>query len=170
METIIPCVEYVESHLNRVSTDALSDSDMLNMLGGDGGFQVDAVLYLISKGSLPVTRQINNMLLTHSSVIDMNAADLEYMRRLAPITNVIPLLAHADTMTADELASSKRRIAGRLQAAGIHCFDFVVPGSQVAPSNLPPSIPFAVSSATMLSSSSFMLAPSASICFARPSS
>ena len=56
METIIPCVEYVESHLNRVSTDALSDSDMLNMLGGDGGFQVDAVLYLISKGSLHVTR------------------------------------------------------------------------------------------------------------------
>lgn len=47
METIIPCVEYVESHLDRMSSDTLSEPDMLNMLGGGGGFQVDAVLYLI---------------------------------------------------------------------------------------------------------------------------
>lgn len=49
METIVPCVDYVESHLSRVSADMLSDSDMLNMLGGDGGFQVDVVLYLVSR-------------------------------------------------------------------------------------------------------------------------
>ena len=48
METVVPCVEYVESHLDRVSSDTLSEPDMLNMLGGGGGFQVDAVLYLIS--------------------------------------------------------------------------------------------------------------------------
>lgn len=48
METIVPCVEYVESHLDRVLSDTLSEPDMLNMLGGNGGFQVDAVLYLIS--------------------------------------------------------------------------------------------------------------------------
>ena len=48
METIVPCVEYVESHLDRVSSDTLSEPDMLNMLGGGGGVQVDAVLYLIS--------------------------------------------------------------------------------------------------------------------------
>ena len=47
METIVPCVEYVESHLDRMSSDTLSEPDMLNMLGGGGGFQVDAVLYLI---------------------------------------------------------------------------------------------------------------------------
>lgn len=48
METIIPCVEYVEAHLNRMFSDSLSDSEMLNMLGGGGGFQVDVVFYLIS--------------------------------------------------------------------------------------------------------------------------
>lgn len=48
METIIPCVDYVESHMNKISSDALSDSDLINMLGGDGGCQVDVVLYLIS--------------------------------------------------------------------------------------------------------------------------
>jgi hypothetical protein len=52
METIVPCVEYVESHLNRVSSDTLSDSDMLNMLGGEGGFQVDALFYLVVQSKL----------------------------------------------------------------------------------------------------------------------
>lgn len=42
------CVDYVESHLSKVSSDDLSDSELMNMLGGDGGCQVDAVLYLIS--------------------------------------------------------------------------------------------------------------------------
>lgn len=48
METIMPCVDYVESHLSKVSSDDLSESDLMNMLGGDGGCQVDAVLYLVS--------------------------------------------------------------------------------------------------------------------------
>lgn len=52
MEAIIPCVEYVESHFDRVFSDTLSEPDMLNMLGGNGGFQVDAVLYLISSRQL----------------------------------------------------------------------------------------------------------------------
>lgn len=52
MEAIVPCVEYIESHLNRISSDSLSDSEMLNMLGGDGGFQVDVVFYLISQSRL----------------------------------------------------------------------------------------------------------------------
>lgn len=50
LETMMPCVEYVESHLNRLSADALSDPEMLNMLGGGGGFQVDAVFYMIDGG------------------------------------------------------------------------------------------------------------------------
>jgi hypothetical protein len=49
METLMPCVEYVESHLSKVSSDSLSESEMLNLLGGDGGFQVDAVLYLVQR-------------------------------------------------------------------------------------------------------------------------
>lgn len=42
-------VEYIESHLDKISSDSLSDSDMLNMLGGSGGFQVDVVFYFISQ-------------------------------------------------------------------------------------------------------------------------
>ncbi len=43
------CVDYIEAHLSKVSSDDLSDSDLMKMLGGSGGCQVDAVLYLISR-------------------------------------------------------------------------------------------------------------------------
>lgn len=48
MDTISPVVQYVESHLQRVHSNSLGDGDILNMLGGDGGVQVDVVFYMIS--------------------------------------------------------------------------------------------------------------------------
>jgi hypothetical protein len=48
METISQVVEYVESHLRRMSSNALSDGEMLNILAGDGGVQVDVVFYMVS--------------------------------------------------------------------------------------------------------------------------
>lgn len=48
----MPCVEYVESHLDKVSSHALNEPEMLHLLGGDGGFQVDAVLYMIQRSKL----------------------------------------------------------------------------------------------------------------------
>lgn len=47
MESITPVVRYVESHFEKVQLHASTDSEMLSMLGGDGGNQVDVVLYLI---------------------------------------------------------------------------------------------------------------------------
>ncbi|KAI2626706.1 Septin-domain-containing protein [Hypoxylon sp. NC1633] len=127
METIIPCVEYVESHLNRISSDSLNDSDMLNVLGGDGGFQVDVVFYLIS--------------------YKMRLVDLEFIRRLTPLTNVIPIVAQADSLSSEQLAKCKEQIAGQLREANIQTFSFA---SGVGKENaaLVPSVPYAVSNAT----------------------
>lgn len=47
METITPVIRYVESQFEKVQSNTSTDPDMLSMLGGDGGNQVDAVLYLI---------------------------------------------------------------------------------------------------------------------------
>lgn len=49
METVSRVVQYVESHLHRMNSNTLGDGDMLNMVGGDGGVQVDVVLYMVSK-------------------------------------------------------------------------------------------------------------------------
>lgn len=51
----MPCVDYVEEHLVRASSDSLSDQEMLHLFGGGGGFQVDAVLYMIDGGMTHTT-------------------------------------------------------------------------------------------------------------------
>lgn len=48
METVSRVVTYVESNLHRMSSNSLADGDILNMVGGDGGVQVDVVFYMVS--------------------------------------------------------------------------------------------------------------------------
>lgn len=54
MESITPVIRYVESHFEKVQSNASPDAEMLNMLGGDGGSQVDVVFYLIHDRKLPI--------------------------------------------------------------------------------------------------------------------
>lgn len=54
MEAITPVIRYVESHFEKVQSNASTDPDLLNMLGGDGGSQVDVVLYLIQNSKASV--------------------------------------------------------------------------------------------------------------------
>ncbi|KAJ8127985.1 hypothetical protein O1611_g5653 [Lasiodiplodia mahajangana] len=129
METIMSCVDYVESHLSKVSSDDLSDSDLMNMLGGDGGCQVDAVLYLISHSLKP--------------------ADLEYIRRLAPLTNVIPVLARAELLSEGQITACKQEITRRLESAGIRPFTFTPTVAPEKREQSTPSIPYTTSSATI---------------------
>ncbi|KAI0184646.1 Septin-domain-containing protein [Xylaria flabelliformis] len=128
METIMPCVDYVESHLSKVLSDDLSEADLMNMLGGDGGCQVDVVLYLVSRSLKP--------------------ADLEYIRRLTLLTNVIPILSRAEALSEQQTAAYKQRIATQLDSAGIRPFTFTPMAAQENIEPLIPSIPYTVSSAT----------------------
>lgn len=52
MEGITPVIRYVESHFEKVQSNASPDAEILNMLGGDGGSQVDLVFYLVHKSKL----------------------------------------------------------------------------------------------------------------------
>lgn len=45
---ISPVVDYIESQFQKLeSKDGMSDSDMIQLLGGNGGSQVDVVFYII---------------------------------------------------------------------------------------------------------------------------
>uniref|UniRef100_A0A8D2L507 Septin 12 n=1 Tax=Varanus komodoensis TaxID=61221 RepID=A0A8D2L507_VARKO len=48
--------------------------------------------------------------------------DLEFMRRLSKITNVVPVIAKADTLTLEERAEFKQRVQKDLKAHGIHVY------------------------------------------------
>ncbi|KAI0994340.1 hypothetical protein K3495_g13842 [Podosphaera aphanis] len=128
-ECISSVVEYVESQCQKVSNfDCLSESEAINMLTGNGGTQVDVVLYMITNRLRPI--------------------DVEFIRRLSRLTNIIPLIAQADLHTENQLLSIKENLLQELQSANIRPFHFgpsdelnfgMVRGSSQ------PSIPFVIS-------------------------
>ncbi|KAH8894765.1 hypothetical protein GQ53DRAFT_682273 [Thozetella sp. PMI_491] len=106
LSAVNPVVQYVESHLQQMNSNSLADSDLLKMLGGDGGVQVDVVFYMISGRLKPV--------------------DIHYLQKLGALTNVIPLLAQSDLMSAEDIASSREQIESQLKAADIRPFSFTM--------------------------------------------
>lgn len=52
MESITPIVDYVESQFKKTSAfEDLSEFETINLLSGNGGSQVDVVLYMISSSA-----------------------------------------------------------------------------------------------------------------------
>ncbi|KAB5570115.1 Septin-domain-containing protein [Coniochaeta sp. 2T2.1] len=114
METITRVVQYAESHLHRLSSNSLADGDILNLVGGDGGVQVDAAFYMVSNRLKPV--------------------DIEYLRQLSPLTNIILLLAQSDLLTPEHITTAKQQIQLQLQEANIKPFCFATSSAREEPS------------------------------------
>jgi hypothetical protein len=54
-DSLEPIIRYMESQLQRtISAVNTADSDLVSLLSGNGGWQVDAVFYLISESSSPI--------------------------------------------------------------------------------------------------------------------
>ncbi|KAF2632769.1 hypothetical protein BU25DRAFT_406078 [Macroventuria anomochaeta] len=102
-------VEYLESLLHQTaSVTTMEDGDMVGVISGSGGILVDVVLYL-----LPPSKEITK--------------DVEFMQRLSAFTNVVPVIAKSETLTAQELISLKASVLARLQASTIKPFLFGKP-------------------------------------------
>lgn len=114
-------MEYIESQYRHSVNAELNDSELVGMLSGGGGPQVDVVLYLFSDRVRPV--------------------DIDYLSRLSHLTNVVPLIAHADTLSENELKNLKAQIWSELKIANIRLANL-----NLSPS-LRPSGVYAVSSA-----------------------
>lgn len=63
----------------------------------------------------------------------MKLADLDFIRRLSDLTNVIPLVAKADLLSREDVEASKTAISGELQAAGIKPFTLSLDGATTSP-------------------------------------
>ncbi|KAH0551163.1 hypothetical protein GP486_007503 [Trichoglossum hirsutum] len=127
LEYVEPVVQYVESQLERaVSAMKSGEGDVLGILSGNGASQVDVVFYMILHRMKPV--------------------DIEYIKRLSCLTNVIPIIAKADTLDQAQTKLLKASIVSELQSADIRPFLF---GRSYDDLRLAtePCAPFAVSSA-----------------------
>lgn len=54
----------------------------------------------------------------------LKPVDIEFMRRLSPFTNVLPIIAKSDTLTAQQITSLKLSILGELRSANVRPFLF----------------------------------------------
>lgn len=73
--------------------------------------------------------------------------DIEYLRRLSPLTNVIPLVGQAESISTDQLRSLKASILSELQSANIRPFLFGA-SPEIALTSSRPLPPYAVSTIT----------------------
>lgn len=142
METITPVIRYIESHFEKVQSNASPDPDLLNMLGGDGGNQVDVVLYLIQT-SKSLFRNFQKLFANDR--VELKPADIKYLQLLAPLTNIVPLLAQADNMNSEAVSQSKICIRSELMDAGVRPFSFNMSAAG-AMAYTEPMYPYAVSS------------------------
>jgi hypothetical protein len=96
-------IKYISQQLSRaVSALESSNADFQNMLAGNGGSQVDAVLYLLSHDKL------------HS--------DIECISKLSTWTNVIPLIAKSDLLTRHQIINLRNSFNEKAQAASLKTF------------------------------------------------
>ncbi|RCI14121.1 hypothetical protein L249_7915 [Ophiocordyceps polyrhachis-furcata BCC 54312] len=89
---------------------SIGDSDLYHLLSGGAGSVVHAVLYM-----LPTTGP--------------RPEDIRSIRTLQEMTNVIPVLARADELTAEETMLSKRRLLSHLARENLDLFSFAGPDS-----------------------------------------
>ncbi|KAI9737075.1 MAG: hypothetical protein M1834_000665 [Cirrosporium novae-zelandiae] len=127
MEGVQTTVKYIELQLQRTAQAFdTGNSDLVSMASGDGGSQVDVVFYVMDNR--------------------IREVDVECLRRLSSLTNIIPLISKSDLRSHDELISLKKEVLGRLRAADVHPFLFGKSFDDIQ-EKAEPTFPFAISSA-----------------------
>lgn len=134
-EQIQQVLNHLKLTLRRTAhMESMSDSELVSMLSGDGGVQLDAVIYLFEPlnphgedGSAP-----------------LSAAHEELLQYLGKWANLIPVVAQADTMSADELADRKLQVAQTLERLNIPQFEL----TEALMGESAPRLPLGISSAT----------------------
>ncbi|GME24753.1 Cell division protein GTP binding protein [Neofusicoccum parvum] len=119
-----PVVQYIESLLHRnASVTAMSDNELLSILSGNGGVQVDVVFYMLkpSDGKSPRSSLVSRKLTSTDAELSKS---IEHIRRLSSLTNVVPLISHSDTHDREKISSFKAAVLQRLQTESIRPFLF----------------------------------------------
>ncbi|OKL59655.1 hypothetical protein UA08_05135 [Talaromyces atroroseus] len=98
-------IQYMRQQLSRaISSVSNPNSDLRNMLGGNGGSQVDVILYLISEETLSM--------------------DIECICKLCEFSNVVPLISKADLISATQIMSLKKLFYKQIEQRDVRLFSF----------------------------------------------
>lgn len=129
----------LKSNFSRTAAmERMNDVELINMLSGEGGVHIDAVLYLLDPAVIS----------TESPQIDDQQKEL--LRYLCKWSNVIPLIAKADTIEKDELIARKKQVLEMFTSLGIETYNFLPirkPADPTTEDDEEIHEPFAISSA-----------------------
>ncbi|KAF7561872.1 hypothetical protein G7046_g2264 [Stylonectria norvegica] len=99
---------YIQSCLDSMLAKPMEDTDLLALVNAGGEPVVDVLLYLISSEGL-------------------DKYDVECIKHVQNMTNVIPILARTDELSGDATALARQRVAQELADEGLECFSFAGP-------------------------------------------
>ncbi|EFE44070.1 conserved hypothetical protein [Trichophyton verrucosum HKI 0517] len=132
--------EVIIQYMNKQFTRAVSavrsvTTDFQGLLCGNGGPQVDVILYLITERT--------------NVEAETMTADIRSIQKLSNFTTVVPLIAKCDNYTPDEVQAIKKSFVERVRDADMKLSCFGPFGESLTNHHVSgPSIPFMTSSAT----------------------
>ncbi|KAJ0413746.1 hypothetical protein BJY00DRAFT_55753 [Aspergillus carlsbadensis] len=98
-------IQYMSQQLFRATAAPnCANADFQNMMAGNGGSQVDVILYFISHDTL--------------------SSDMEGIRKLSSWTNVIPVISKSDLLAQDQISGLKLAFHEKAQAVSLKPFHF----------------------------------------------
>ncbi|KAK4547067.1 hypothetical protein LTR36_001288 [Oleoguttula mirabilis] len=129
------------TQLRTASLEKMTDSELINLLSGDGGVQIDAALWLFDPATV-----------SSASASEMmpDGPQRFLFQVLCRSTNLIPLVGQTDTLAADEIAVCREKVATFMQSIAAEPYTFPGIGTRFESSQASedkPSEPLAVSSA-----------------------
>ena len=130
-------LQYIEDQMfKQLRLETSSDADLQGLVGGNGGSQVDLVLYLLTEGTRLPCRL--NVELTSPAP---KPHDTDFIRKLSELTNVLPVIAKADTLPADEAEQLKHAVSEEMYKMELQPFSFAPTRSPLTTPHLVCSLP-----------------------------
>jgi hypothetical protein len=129
---------YFKDSLARMGhMEKMSDNELVSMLSGEGGVQIDAVLYVFDS---KVTAEDS------PSHLQMDHKQAELLQYLSKWTNVVPIIGFADSVEAAVLVARKKQLLNIFES--LHVEPYLSSGTNASTSDdEDPAEPFAISSA-----------------------
>lgn len=129
--------QLVDATMRRTaSLESMNDSELISLLSGEGGVNIDAVLWLFDPPSM-----------SNLQTIPMASCQKQLFQKLCKVTNVVPLIGRADCTDEVSMRSHKEKIISWLPGGLNDTFSFHIPNSGPHQLDGAPREPFAVSSA-----------------------
>jgi hypothetical protein len=117
-------------HQRAAQVDQMTDDELLTLLSGEGGVQMDAVLWLLDP-----------------HVPELEGSQKALFERFCHFTNVVPLIGHCDSVSHEALLAHKQRVRDFIEPMAARPFSYQSPDPHMPLDTARPSEPFAVSSA-----------------------